>query len=183
MDPVPYILLIVNLIIGFGFAVPLARLLKRVRGNQKRTFRYFVLLIGIYFVEGIAITVGMGMPVLSVGLAFVWGIVFGLWLREQAPARQVIKTSFFLSFYSCLPAVSFIIIPVLAAIGGRNVLSTQEAIQFGIPEFLHLPFPLSTILGFYVALVIGAVVFKTVITTGEVSLLIHLGEKSKAKNH
>ncbi|MGB2696436.1 MAG: hypothetical protein WBD28_01095 [Candidatus Zixiibacteriota bacterium] len=179
MDPVPYILLIVNLIIGFGLAVPLARLLRKVNSNTARVFRYFVTLIGIYFIEGIAITVGMGIPVLSVGLAFVWGIVFGLWLREQAPARQVIKTSFSLSLYSCLPAASFIIIPVLAAIGGRNVLSAEQAIQFGIPEFLHLPFPLNTILGFYVALVIGAVVFKTVITTGEVSLLIHLGEKSK----
>lgn len=117
------------------------------------------------------------MPVFSVGLAFVWGIVFGLRLRARASANQVLKTSFLLSLYSSLPAVSFVLIPLLVSIGGRDILSAEEAIRFGIPPFLHLPWPLNTILGFYAALAIGAVIFKTVITTGEVSLLIHQGKR------
>jgi hypothetical protein len=64
---------------------------------------------------------------------------------------------------------------VAALVGGGHILSAQEGTSFGIPDFL--PWPLNTIFGFFVALVIGTVVLKTVITTGEVSLLIRLGEK------
>ncbi len=180
MDPV-YILIIVNLLVGFGCAIPIARLLSKIIRIPKKVLRYFALLICIYFVESVAVAMGMGIPVFSVVLAFLWGIIFGLWFRTKASARDVLKTSFFLSLYSSLPAASFILIPLIGLIehGGRYILSTEEGVRFGIPEFLHLPWPLNTILGFYLALVIGAVVFKTVITTGEVSLLIHSREKSE----
>ena len=115
--------------------------------------------------------------VFSVGLAFVWGIVFGLWLRGRAPAREVLKQAFFVSIYGCLPTASFsIIIPVIMLIGGGHILSDEEGVSFGIPEFL--PWPLNTILGFFTALVIGTVVLKTLITTGTVNWLIHRGEKT-----
>ncbi|KPL01586.1 MAG: hypothetical protein AMJ90_07525 [candidate division Zixibacteria bacterium SM23_73_2] len=178
MNTVVYTLILVNLIFGFGFALPLQRHLSRVVTKPKKSLRYFVILIGIYFVECVAIILGMGIPVFSVFLAFVWGVIFGFWLRERASTRAVIKTSFFLSLYSSLPAASFILIPLVMGIAGHNVLSTEAGTSFGIPDFLHLPWPLNTILGFYAALVIGAVVFKMIITTGEVSLLIHLGHKS-----
>ncbi len=171
-----YTLVIVNLVVGIGCAIPIARRLSKVIGKPMRVFRYFTILIGIYFVECIAIITGMGIPVFSVGLAFVWGIIFGLWLRARASAHKVLKTSFFLSLYSSLPAASFIVIPVLVWVGGAPILSVQFGASFGIPDFF--PWPPNTILGFYVACAIGAVVFKTVITIGEVSLLIHLGEKS-----
>jgi hypothetical protein len=61
-------------------------------------------------------------------------------------------------------------------VGGRTIaetiLSTEAGAELGVPDFV--PWPLNTILGFCSALVIGTVVLKTVITTGEVSLLIHL---------
>ena len=177
MDPIEYTLVILNLALGFGCAIPLARLLRKVKGKPTRAFRYFTILVGIYFVESVAVVLAMGMPVFSVGLAFVWGIVFGLWLRAHAPIRKVLKTSFFLSLYSSLPAISFILIPVMAWIDGWHILSPEDGARFGIPDFLHLPWPLDTILGFYAVLVICAVVFKSVITTGEVSLLVLLGEK------
>ena len=176
MDPI-YILVILNLIAGFGCAIPLVRFLKKVDRKPRRVFRYFAILIGVYLVECVGIAMGMGIPVFSVGLAFVWGIVFGLRLRDRASTGEVVKTSFFLSLYSSLPAVSFVLIPLLVWIGGGQVLSAEAGIRFGIPPFLHLPWPLNTILGFYAALAIGAVVFKTVITTGEVSLLIHYWKK------
>jgi len=177
MDPIEYALVVLNLAVGFGCAIPLTRLLTKINPKPKKVYRNFVILIGIYFVECVAIVLGMGIPVLSVGLAFVWGVIFGLWLRTRASTPMVLKTSFFISLYTSLPAASFIIIPVFTGISGYNILSAEAGIRFGIPDFLHLPWPLNTILGFYAAIIISAVVLKTTITTGEVSLLIHLGQK------
>lgn len=179
MNPDEYILPVlaaVNLAAGFGCAVPIARGLGKVTGKPKRFFRYFAILIAIYFVECVAFPMGMMTQVFSVGLAFVWGIIFGLWLRGRAPAREVLKQAFFVSIYGCLPTASFcILIPVIRLIGGGHILSAEEGISFGIPDFF--PWPLNTILGFFTAILIGTVVFKALITTGIVNWLIHLGEK------
>jgi len=180
MEPAEYIVVTLNLVAGFSFAVPLSRLFGRLDREPPRIFRYYVILIGIYFLECVAIVSMMLVPVLSIGLAFVWGICFGLWLRVRTSRDKAIKTSFFLSLYSSLPAVSFIVVPVVALFAGRPILSADEGSSFGIPSFI--PWPLNTILGFYAALVIGAVLFKTVITIGEVSLLIHLGERSAVRS-
>jgi hypothetical protein len=170
-----YILVAVNLVAGFGFAVALAGMLRKAYGERTTFLRYFVLLIGVYFVECAAVAMGMGIPVFSMGMAFVWGIIFGFWLRGRGPAREVLRQSFFLSLYTSLPAVSFIVIPVLLSFS-RPIMSVAEGGKLGIPGFV--PWPLNTILGFYVVPVMCAVVFKIVVTTSEVSLLIHLGEKS-----
>ncbi|MHC4736911.1 MAG: carboxypeptidase-like regulatory domain-containing protein [Planctomycetota bacterium] len=174
------LLIAVNLVAGFGFAVPIVRLLGKVDGKARSTCGYFVVLIGIYFLESIAFGAGTTAHVISLGLAFLWGIVFGLRLRTRVSAAEALKISFFLSLYSCLPAASFyFFIPAAKLITGINILSAAEGAGFGIPT--SLPWPINTILGFYAALVIATVVFKTVITTGEVSLLIHLAEKSWKK--
>jgi hypothetical protein len=185
IDPAVIILIALNLVAGFGFAIPLAKLLGRVSAKPRGFFHYFAVIGGLYFVESVALAMGMGVPVFSVGLAFVWGIVFGLRLRAHAPVpreplqtREVLKTTFFLSLYSSLPAFSFIVVPVIIIFAGNNVLSAEAGASFGIPSFL--PWPLTTILGFYAACAIGAVVLKTAITTGEVRLLIRVGEKAAA---
>ena len=91
-----YILLIVpNLLAGFGLAVPISRQLVRINGSEKMFYRYFGMLVGIYFVECVAFSAGMATQVFSIGLAFIWGGVLGLWLRSRAPARKILKTSFF----------------------------------------------------------------------------------------
>ena len=164
------VLIILNLIVGFGFAIPITLFLKKANTKPTKFFFQFIILISIYFAECIAMIIGMGIPVFSIVLAFVWGFVFSSWLRNRALNRQVLKSSFFLSVYSSLPAASFIVVPILMWIGGRHILSAEEGARFGIPEFLHLPWPLNTILGFYGALVIGAVVLKTLITTGIIRL-------------
>jgi nitrate reductase NapE component len=170
------LLVAVNLVAGFGFAVPIARLLAGISGRPGRFLRYLVFLIGIYFVECVAFSAGMCTQVFSIGLAFLWGIIFGLWLRSRTSARRALTASFLVSIYTSLPTASFcILIPVAGLVGGGHILSAQEGTSFGIPDFL--PWPLNTIFGFFVALLIGTLVFKTIITTGEVSLLIHLGEK------
>lgn len=180
MNPDKYILLAltaVNLAAGFGCAVPIARGLGEVAGMPKRFFRYLAILIAIYFVECVAFTMGMCTQVFSIGLAFVWGIMFGLWLRGRASARKVIKQAFFVSLYTCLPTASFcILVPMMVLIGRGHILSGEEGIGFGIPDFL--PWPLNTILGFFTALVIGTIVFKALITTGIVNWLIGRAEKA-----
>jgi len=173
------VLAAVNLAAGFGFSVPIAKRLSKVTSKPNRFFRYFAMLVGIYFLECLAFPAGMATQVFSIGLAFVWGMVFGFWLRGQASSLKVLKTSFFLALYTSFPTASFgMLLLVAKLVGGSNIFSAGEGAAFGIPYFV--PWPLNTILGFCTALVIGTAVFKTVITTGEVSLLIHLGEKSEA---
>ena len=177
MDFVVFALILANLAFGFGFAFPMAKLLREVQGEPGGLFRYYAMLIGVYLLESVVLMIGMGIPVLNVGLAFVWGFVFGRWLRARTSRKQAQRTSFWLSIYSSLPAISFVLVPVFAAIGGWNIVSATDGVRFGIPEFLYLPWPVNTILGFYVALIVGAVAFKIVITVGEVSLLIPPREK------
>ena len=167
------ILAATNLVAGFGCAVPIAKQLCKINDRPKRFFRYFVMLIGIYFAECVAFSAGMGTQVFSVGLAFVWGIVFGLWLRGRSSPRQIIKTVFSIAVYSSLPTVSFAVLIILAwLVGGQSIFSVEVGRDFGIPPYV--PWPLSTMLGFCTALAVGTVVLKTVITTGEVSLFVHL---------
>lgn len=174
MEAAGWILILINVVAGLGGAVPIARLLSAVSTEPVRGFRLFAIPLGVYFIESVAVAMGMGIPVFSVALALVWGVVFGRWLRRRASVRDALRAALWLALYSSLPAASFLSVPVMAWIGGRHILSTQEGVAFGIPEFLHLPWPLGTILGFYAALVVGALVLKVVITVGEVSLLIHL---------
>ena len=173
------LLVAVNLTAGFGFAVPIAKLLDGIGGQLGRIRRYLAVLIGIYFIECVAFSAGMCTQVFSVGLAFLWGMLFGLWLRSRTSARRALTASFLVSIYTSLPTASFcILIPVAGLVGGGHILSAQEGTSFGIPDFL--PWPLNTIFGFFAAVLIGTLVFKTIITTGEVSLLIHLGENPAA---
>ena len=178
MDSPDYILTIilaaVNLVLGIGCAILLARRLGRIIGRPEKLFRYSMILIGLYFLECVAFAAGMASQVFSIALAFIWGFILGVWLRDKAPAHDVLRASFFIALYSCLPTISvLLVVPLLMSIYGHSVLSAEQGLQFGIPDFLPLPWPLNTILGFFAAVSIGTVVFKTIITTGEVSLLIH----------
>lgn len=182
-EPAEYVFVIVltavNLAGGLGLSRPIAKLLGEQTGKPDRFFRYFAMLIGIYFLECVAFAAGMATQVFSIGLAFVWGLVFGLWLRGLAPSSEVRKASFLVALYTCLPTTSFgLLLLVAKLLGGSNVLSVQEGTAFGIPYFV--PWPLNTILGFCAALVLGTLVLKTAITTGGVSLLVHLGGKPPA---
>jgi hypothetical protein len=179
MEPAEYIVVMLNLVAGFSFAVPLSRLFSRLDRESPRIFRYYVIFIGIYFLECVAIVSMMLVPVLSIGLAFVWGICFGLWLRTRTSSHKAFKTSFYLSLYSSFPVISFIVVPVLALFAGRPILSAGEGASFGIPGFV--PWPMNTILGFYAVLALGVAVLKTVITTGEVRMLFHSKKNRPAK--
>jgi len=166
-----------NLLAGFGGAIAIARLMEKINNKRTRALRYLLPLIGIYFVECAAFCAGMATQVFTVGLAFIWGIIFGLWLRKRVSVRMATKTALWLALYGCLPTASFcVLIPMAWLIGGGNILSAVEGVAFGIPDVL--PWPTNTIMGFCAALLIGTAIFKTVITAGVVRLLIHRGQKS-----
>lgn len=178
MDFVETALVVANLLAGFGFAFPMTKVFVKIAENPAKTFRYYVMLIGVYLLESVVLMMGMGIPVLNVGLAFVWGLVFGRWLRARTSRSEALRTSYWFSLFSSLPAISFILVPVFAGLGGWNILSTETGASFGIPQFLYLPWPLNTILGFYMAIIIVAVVLKAIITVGEVNLLVQQKVKS-----
>ncbi|MHC4658173.1 MAG: hypothetical protein ACYS83_03220 [Planctomycetota bacterium] len=171
------VLVVVNVAAGLGFAIPIARGLGEINNKQEKVFRYVLMLVGVYFAECVAFSAGMATQVFSVSLAFVWGAILGLWLRNRSSADKVLKSTFLWALYTCLPTVSFcVVIPAAMGLYGWAILSGTDGVRFGVPEFL--PWPLNTILGFCAALLTGTVVLKTVITTGEVGLLIRFGEKS-----
>lgn len=181
MDIAIPILIIVNLITGLGCAIPIVKLLQKTNKKEKTFFRYFAVLIGAYFVECIAIIMGMGIPIFSIGLAIVWVMLFGYWLTNHAAKNEVLKTSLCFSLYSSLPAASFILIPVLALISGRNIINAEQGIRFGIPDYL--PYPINTILGFYLVITIGALVLKTAITVAVVHVFLTVqGNQKTASN-
>ena len=168
-------LMITNLATGFGIAIPLARRLHAIISSQKGIFRYFAMFVGIYFLEGVAFACGMCTQVLTVAIGFVWGTIFGLWLRNIAPAKEVLKTVFFVSLYGCLPTCSFVVIlSAIWVISGNSFFNVEQAYKFGIPQFV--PWPFNTMLGFCAGLAIGTILLKTAITPGTVSLLVHRGQ-------
>jgi len=164
MDAAGLTIVIANLILGFGGAAWLARPLAEAKAEPNNVRWNFGLLVGVYLLESVAVSASMATQVLTIALAFVWAIVLGRWLRRSgAPAPQARKTAFAFAIYSSLPALSLVLIPVVAAIYGRNVLSSQEGLEFGIPQFV--PWPTNTILGFFVAVSVVAAVLKVLITT------------------
>ena len=168
-----------NLLAGIAGAIAIARLMAQINSKATRALRYCLLLIGIYFVECVGFSAGMVTQIFSVGLAFVWGIVFGLWLRKRADIRTALKMAGWLALYGCLPTASFcVLIPMAALIGGGNILSAAEGAAFGIPDLL--PWPTNTIMGFCAAILIGTVLLKTIITVGVVGLLINREKKAVA---
>jgi uncharacterized membrane protein YdjX (TVP38/TMEM64 family) len=175
-------LIITNLAAGFGCAIPIARDLNKIAGRNTKGFRYFAMLIAIYFVECVAFTAGMCTQVLTVALGFVWGVIFGLWLRDIAPAKEVLKTAFFVSLYGCLPTCSFAVpLVTIWVISGNSFLNVEQAYDFGVPQFV--PWPFNTVLGFCFGLAIGTILLKTAITTGTVSLLVRCGRNPAMVNH
>lgn len=100
--------------------------------------------------------------------------VWGKWLRGRVEPHRLLGASLTLSVYSSLPALSFMTIPIVTDFSGWNVLSSADGLRFGIPEFLHLPWPFDTILGFYSVMILAVVVFKVIISVGEIFVMYHV---------
>ena len=165
----------VNLLACLSFAIPASKYFSSTSCGKRSSLKCFFILIGVYFIEGLALGAGMTIPIFNIALAFVWGIVFGIWLKKSDSIGTLLKSSLLLSIYTTLPAVSLIVLPVMMVLRGWDVLSSQAGIKFGIPNSL---WPVNTILGFYVLLVLTAVLFKMVITVGEASTVFLLANKN-----
>ena len=148
-----------NLAAGIGLAFPLAGILRQIRGAENKSFRYFLIFIGIYFAECVAFPMGMCTQIFTVALSFVWGCVFGLWLKKYSQRDRIIRLAVLVAVYGSLPTASFcVLITILKVIEGGNILSASEGTAFGIPDFL--PWPFNSILGFSAALLAGTVILK-----------------------
>jgi len=176
MDAVAFLVL-VNVAMGFGFAVPIARVLGQISGRTGSILPYVVMLVAVYFAECVAFSGGMATQVFSIGLAFVWGGVPGMWLRRCRPVRKVLESAVLWALYGSLPTASFCVVVLFwSAIAGRSLLSSEAGLSFGIPGFV--PLPLNTLPGFCAAPGMGTALLKAAITTGEVGLLIRWAQKS-----
>jgi len=172
-------LIVLNLIFGIGIAVFFVKrhYFKEIIQADK-IIRYIALLCVIYLLECIAFSAGMGTQVFSIGLAFIWGVFLGLWLRKHAISQNLTPISLLLALYTSFPSISFSILLLLAwKLAGNSILSVEQGAQFGIPPFV--PWPLNTILGFCLALIIGTVIMKALIISVEVHLIIHRKNKFK----
>jgi hypothetical protein len=160
----------VNLAAGVGLALLLARRLAALPGAPVRLSRCMIGLLAVYFAECVAFAAGMATQVFTVGLAVLWGAVFGLRLRARAAPREALRLALMLGLYTSVPTASFGILLLLAKwITGGDITTVVGGAALGIPGFV--PWPLNTILGFSVALVAGTVVLKTAITVGVVGFV------------
>ncbi len=175
LDAAELVLILLNLLLGLAFALPLARHLRALAGPPHRVRRYVLELLGLYLIESLALALAMGIPILGVGLAVVWGVILGDWLRNRADHGQARRTAERVAAYSCLPIISLLAVPVVFMLAGLSVVSLEQAKQIGIPGFL--PGPLKTILGFYALPAVLASILKIAITTGEAHMLVRLHEK------
>ncbi|MGA2093287.1 MAG: hypothetical protein ABSH16_07785 [Sedimentisphaerales bacterium] len=165
------VLIMVNLVAGFSLAVPLANRFREITARQSRFLKFYVLMLGLYFVEGVAFGAGMCTQVFTIGLSFVWGPIFGLRLKGLAPKKSIIRQVLIISLYGCIPTVSFaVLITAFWVISGNGLLNVEQASSFGIPDFL--PFPLNTVIGFCVALAAGTIILKTAFAAGITSLIV-----------
>jgi CDP-diglyceride synthetase len=164
-------LIIVNVVMGAAGAYALARHFRGIDAGERNLHRQYGILISVYFVECVSMVLGMGIPVFSIFLSFIWAAIFGMRLSKWDSRASIRKTSFLLALYTSLPAMTFIIVPIVLLAGGQDIMSVESGYQFGIHQFSFVPSPLRTILGFYTALVLGSYALKTGITVGGIALV------------
>jgi hypothetical protein len=170
------VLIASNIAAAIAGAVLLGRMLGRLRVRPQRWRRYAIALVGVYFVECVAFAIGMCTQVFTVALAFVWGIVFGLWLRGRAERTKVAKASVWVALYTVLPTASLCLaVPSAFVAGGQSLFSGRQAAEFGIPDFL--PWPVNTVAGFFGVLLLGTLVLKLGIMLAEVLMLNRVAVK------
>jgi len=168
VEPVTILLLTANAAFASVFGWLLARHLARSGTRTSGVTFWFLILLGMYLAECVAFSASMGTNLLGVALAVVWGLIFGRKLRAQPPGESR-RNAFRIALYTCLPAISFACILPLLVIEGWPILTTEGGRRLGIPAFV--PWPASTVLGFFLTVVGFAVVCKTAITVGVASML------------
>jgi CDP-diglyceride synthetase len=164
-------LVIVNLVMGSAGAYALARRFRDVGDGDTNIYRLCGIFISVYFVECVSMILGMGVPVFSIFLSFVWAAIFGMRLSNWRSRDVIRKTSYLLSLYTSLPAMSFITVPIAVLSSGGDITSVDAGYRFGIPRIALVPQPMRTILGFYATLAVVSLILKTIITVGGIALV------------
>jgi hypothetical protein len=160
--PVVIVLVVVNACLAVGFGWPLAKPLAQAAHRPRSVGWWRVLLLGIYLLECAAFSASMGTNAFGVFLAAVWGLLLGHVVRSSSAG--VAGLGLKVGLYSSLPAISFLsILPMLMA-GHWPILSSEAGRRFGIPAFV--PWPASTLLGFFLAVSLSALILKTCLTVG-----------------
>ena len=174
MDISALILVVSNSALGIVFgaliAVWLGRMVKKTGGS----IHLFCLSVLIYLIECIAVTVSRGTPFLSIGLAIVWGVIWGMWARGRVAPGDLPKAAFAATLYSCIPVMTLEFVLIISWIGGWDVLNPEHGARFAIPVFFSLPWPLNTILGFYIIMIIVSLLLKFIVTVGEVFVVYYV---------
>ncbi len=162
-------LLVTNAIFLVGFGWPLAKALSHNLPGPWGTRAWMVALSAIYLAECVAFSASMGTNILSILLAVLWGLV--LWRKVRVPRLQNARWLVLgFSVYTCLPALSFLSLLGLLVWDGWSLLATEDGRRFGVPGFV--PWPMCSLLGFFLTVSGSAVLLKTGITTGMFSLLL-----------
>lgn len=185
MDSDEIVLIIVlgmsNLILGIGLGARLSRDLSETSDKRIRGRTAYLFLLGVYFFECVAFAAGMATQIFTIGLAFVWGILLGRLLYRGSPVKSTL-IALRVALYSCLPTITFaLIVPIAWTLAGNNPLTVEGGINFGIPEWI--PWPVGSVAGFATALALGTVLFKAVITVGEVSTILLLAGNPATSEH
>ncbi len=168
MEPVTIVLLSANAVFVGLFGWLLARSLVRSRIGTSGVRSWFLILLGVYLAECAAFSASMGTNLLGAVLAVIWGLTFGRKLQGLSPAESR-RIAARLALYTCLPAVSFACVLPLLAMEGWPILTTEGGRRLGVPGFV--PWPASTVLGFFLTVVGSAVLCKTAITVSVASML------------
>jgi hypothetical protein len=165
VDHAESMVVIINVILGLAFGLPLARRLVLHKHIPWSTASSYMALVTVYFIESVGFMAGMTTSIPGIVLAFVWGLLLGRWARRsETQIKAVLKSAVFLSVYTSLPAVSLLSVPVLMRFAGWPVFSAEAGARFGVPEFI--PSPWNTIFGFCALVAMFAVSLKTIITSG-----------------
>jgi hypothetical protein len=176
LDIAETVILILNLILGLGIAIPLSRYFANIQGLSMKQWQIYFILLGVYFIESVAFAAGMATNIFSIALSVFWGIILGVKVSKLATVPQkLIKAVLLFSLYTSLPAISFLSIPLIMALAGWSIFSTASGLNFGIPTFV--PWPVNTIFGLSILVTFSALIFKTGITTGLVGLKLRTQNK------
>lgn len=173
LDVVEIILVGTNFVFGIFFSVVVSRRIANNFSWRKNRFLFFILLTALYLFEGMSIAAGMFTPVFTFVLAVMTGAVFGLIVKKH-DLTMVVKSAKQLSFFTCIPAITMVLIPIICFIYNWDIFSSSFGKDFGIPEFI--PFPLNTIFGFFMSILILFITVNIITINGTVRLIKNIYE-------
>ena len=173
LDIAETVLIGINLILGIIFSFIISQRILRYFKWENKKFTLIIVLLLLYLIEGITIAAGMLTPFFTFGLAIIIGIVFGYIIKKKE-LHKIVKSTLLLSFFLCIPAITLIMIPIVCFFSEWNIINSIDGYRFGIPEFI--PYPLNTILGFYLSIITLFITINLLLINGIVNFIKNIYE-------